>query len=269
MSDTEVATVTLPNGTIITSSMSPVERHNAVAKSIGAPEVARPAGPIFGPQGLTPATANEYARHDAQAAKAPPTGAPAKPAASTPAEKIAALDAELQAAGIQKTPQTPRAPDGKFVAKPTVADVDASFIDALNKAYRALTPAEREAKRAQYRAELQEGFEGRRLGESRANFLARAAGAPAQVPSEPAAQTYTPKEWKDGHKSVTDEDGWMPIDRVNPAELSGYTLPRLVEGQQFHSSVFAQLADARAAGFTQAQVDAYIKQQMKRDGFIK
>jgi hypothetical protein len=103
---------------------------------------------------------------------------PTKPPEQTPTEKIAALDAELRVAGIQKTPQAPRAPDGKFVAKPTVADVDACFIDALNKAYRALSPAEREVKRAQYQTELQKATKVAGSGEARGNFLGRTADNP-------------------------------------------------------------------------------------------
>jgi hypothetical protein len=33
--------------------------------------------------------------------------------------------------------------------------------------------------------------------------------------------------------------------------------------------VFVMLADARAAGLSQAQVNAYVKQQMTRDGWLK
>lgn len=56
-------------------------------------------------------------------------------------------------------------------------------------------------------------------------------------------------------------------ERLNSEALSGYTLPRLVPDQTYHKSVFAELASARAAGVTQEQVNAYIRAQMRRDGF--
>jgi len=84
--------------------------------------------------------------------------------------------------------------------------------------------------------------------------------------AQPPLQTHTPQQWQEGHKLViTMADGFLPLERINAAGLSGYILPRLIEGHQYHKSVFAQLANARVAGLTQTQ----IKQQMKRDGFIK
>jgi hypothetical protein len=54
MSAPTIPTVEIAPGVTIDATMSPLERHNAVAKSLGEPEVARPAPPIFGPTGHPP-----------------------------------------------------------------------------------------------------------------------------------------------------------------------------------------------------------------------
>jgi hypothetical protein len=251
--------------------MTPLERHNVMAKSLGAPIVERPTNrSLFPVEGPTSETVAELARRETKVVPA----IPAKPAtapAATPADqaaRIEALDADLRAQGLQK----PRAPDGRFIAKPTVADVDQAALEALNKTWRALTPEQREANRSTWQNDLRTIFEGRKLGESLAQFQARNAGTVSAVvstaPPNPPRE-FTPQQWQEGHRSVTTADGFIPMERINAAGLSGYVLPKLIEGQQYHSSVFRQLADARAAGLTQAQVDAYIKQQMETDGYIK
>jgi hypothetical protein len=111
MSDTVAppATVTLPNGAVITSSMSPVERHNAVAASIGAAPVERPPPPIFGPRGHTDATIAEFNRRDSAATKAPPPAAPAKvvvPPQGSPEERARDSSGRFTPA-MPTAPQTP------------------------------------------------------------------------------------------------------------------------------------------------------------------
>jgi hypothetical protein len=245
--------VTLPTGEQITSDMSPLERHNAVAKSIGAPVVEKPTANLFGVTGLTDHTFAELARRDATSKPAP-----AKPAAQAPdPNALEKFDAEMRAAGKQIMPQAPNAaaPDGKF----TVAEPDQAALTKLNAIWRSMTPEQRDGSRKTFESDLKSIFEGRRLGETIPQFRARtapapaapapAADAPAQVPSEPA--------------------DYIPLAQIKAADCSGYVLPKLVEGQTYHKSVYADVANAAAAGFTQVQIDAYIKQQMKRDGFIK
>jgi hypothetical protein len=258
-----VHSVTLPSGAVITSNMTPVERHNAIAKSMGAPTVERQTQNLFPVTGMTDGTAAELARRDAQAGKAPPSAAPAKPAVPTPAEKVAALDAELQARGIQKIPQAPRALDGKFVAKATVGDIDAGFIAALTNAYRALSPADREAKRAQFEAELAEGYAGRKLGETRGNFLFRTAGQPGS--DAPVVQPHVP-----GHEpeeavsmdaalgkatAASNKYGFAPASAITGALLHGYKIPA---GEWHVAELVAGLRLARAGNLSQSQVDAII-----------
>ena len=69
---------------------------------------------------------------------------------------------------------------------------------------------------------------------------------------------------------VIDKDRFAPIKSFLKEALSRYTLPVLpVSGQTYHRDTIAMLADARAAGVTQAQVDAFVRRQMIRDGHVK
>ena len=47
------------------------------------------------------------------------------------------------------------------------------------------------------------------------------------------------------------------------------TPPKWIDGQHYSLGTFAALAAARKAGFTQTQINAYIKQQMTSDGWLK
>ena len=78
-------------------------------------------------------------------------------------------------------------------------------------------------------------------------------------PTETPASTYTPEQWAEGHKSALNADGHLPVNRLNPAAMSGYTLPAEAQDQVVTLEVFSMLAKARQAGFTQAQVDAFVR----------
>ncbi len=94
---------------------------------------------------------------------------------------------------------------------------------------------------------------------------------PEGTPDQRAAEAAppTPEQWEAGHASVTNAEGYMPLERINKAGLSGYSLPNLAPGQSYPSSVFAELAAARAAGITQQQIDAFVADGMRRKGYIK
>jgi hypothetical protein len=238
------ATVTLADGTVLTSDMSPMERHNAVAKSMGAPTVARPAGPVFGPEGHPPVY--EPPQSDAKA-------------------RQAALPAGVK-------------PDAGPQPSVSADQVVQNALDRLNALYRAMPAAERDKWHMSYINDLETLMRGRRGDETLQDFNARMAGTapvvkpsgtPAERAAEAATQEFTPQQWAEGHKNVMDKDGWIPIDRLNPAGLSGYTLPKLVENQVYSAAVFAELATARAAGLSQKVVTDFITAQMRRDGWIK
>lgn len=269
------ATVTLPNGVQITPEMSARDRHNAVAKSMGAPEVARPAPPVFGPPGHTAATLQRLAQGDRAAeaaATAAALGVPQRPTVGAPS--------------TQAAPETAGASPERMGTR-TEVNVDLKALQELHDVYRALSPEKREQARATYENDLATIYEGRRAGESLRDFRARqtAEGAGMHAGRVPPAETsvqdhvpgrepsapsqYTPSEWESGHASVTDANGYVPLERINAEALSGYTLPKIVEGQTYHKGVFAELAAARAAGITQEQINGFIEAQMRRDGFIR
>jgi hypothetical protein len=143
-----------------------LERHNAVAKSIGAPAVERQSRNLFPVTGMTDGTAAELARQDRQAAKAPPpnqAGAKAPPpSVVVPPQGSPANRARDPAAFTPPAPAT----TGEVV-------VDESAIDKLNAVWRGMSPEQRDATRAQYQAELAEFFDGRKLAESRDAFYVR------------------------------------------------------------------------------------------------
>jgi hypothetical protein len=55
---------------------------------------------------------------------------------------------------------------------------------------------------------------------------------------------------------VQTADRFIQLERIDALILSCYTLPKLIDGQQYRADVFSMLADARAAGLTQRQIDA-------------
>lgn len=275
MSETAVAevhTVTVAPGVTISSNMTPTERYNAIAKVHGAPAAERPQGARFAAQGMTDATVAELARRDGRQPGTAPPAAPAKPQTPDP-NAVANFDQEMRDKGLQSQL---RDASGRFAVPPD--QVDQAGIEALSKAYSTrVSELQRsppspgrdkliEGTRALYQTELAEFYEGRKVGETRRAFDARKNGT---APTVPQPSQHTPQQWEEGHKSVTDAEGWIPMDRINANGLSGYTLPKLIEGQQYHKSVFSQLATAKAAGLTQEAVTAYITQQMKADGWIK
>lgn len=164
----------------------------------------------------------------------------------------------------------------RFEETPSIpADqVDQKLLDRLNEVWRNMSPEEREAKRPTYERDLASIYAGRRNGEGMKEFEARKNGTPVPkkypiVPTPENPGEWTPSQWEAHHASHTDTEGQIPLERVNPAALSGYTLPRFIEGQTVTRDIFSMLAHARAAGITQDQLNAAFKSQMIADGWIK
>jgi hypothetical protein len=252
-------------GVKIDSSMTAQQRFEIIKNAGVVPE-----------QFHTNSNATTFANGEKKGAPASTTKLPAS--APSTGDPVADFDAEMRAKGLQRV-DTPPAQTGPV-------EVDEKALAALNELYRGYSPAERERYREAYQRDLITVYGGRKLGEKLADFEARKAGTSAVPFNDPEAQRrhdervarwdaahpksqYTAQQWEDGHKSVTDAQGWIPFDRVNKAGLSGYQLPKWIENQTVHRSVFTQLADARAAGLTQEQVTAYLAAQMRRDGHIK
>lgn len=208
-----------------------------------------------------------------------PAAKPATPATTpepTPAEKVAAFDSDMRATGKQLT-----------VAPLEAEERMSRDIDLLTEQYKSLMqPGSKmpESQRLNFKRTLERDIanvlEGKLIlsdaqvakmsnPNGRADTLAARVKEPPAKPTEAPASTYTPEQWADGHKSVTGADGQIDLARLNPAGLSGYTLPKLIEGQTVNASVFEMLASARAAGFTQKQVDDFVRADLKAGGWLK
>lgn len=317
MSETAVATVTLSNGAMLTNQMTPLERHNAVAASLGAPTVTPPRVSLAGPQGHPHVVASDEQTAMAMRAEpgtiggkaAPPTPAQLE-AANKPgarpkadplgpaldkymqAQKIAKFDQEMRDKGLQTAPTR---------GTPAAGEVDQAGVDALNAGYKSkmapylqLSPSAAKDRameeiRAQYNEELREFMvHGRRLSETRAAFKARqGTGTPAakagawSTPGPDGSRIVTPagkKMQKDlldefdalpanertnamcinymaaVYKTIGDERGLVHSMHLDAKYLSGYALPK----GMYSPEVLVDLARAKAAGFTQAQVNAVI-----------
>jgi hypothetical protein len=213
------------------------------------------------------------------AGKAPPPTPKALEAANKPqgtpsASRQAEFDAEMQAKGLQRRPDGSTHADG---------EVDHDSIAKLTESYkywhaRRDTQAERQELRERYERDLRRIHNGRPLSELELNIstgevVAIMKGSKEVKPREtaPAAPVsrFTPAQWVEGHKSVVNQHGMMPLDRINKAGLSGYTLPKYLPDQHYSPEIFALLQDARGEGLTQKMVDGMIKAEMVRTGWLK
>lgn len=281
--------VTLADGTVLTAEMSPLERFNAVAKSMNAPTVARPAAPTFGPQGMTPETARQMARGEAEraarsgnatapegtiAGKAPPPSpqtlerSNAMPPQGNPsANRQAEFDAEMQAKGLQLRPDGSKHADGEGHGPEVFEKLTARYRQLHKDLIEDQEPGKRKTQkeaelRASFERDLKRAGDGRPLSEFELKI-----DMPKSKPAK--VSQFTPAQWAEGHKSVVNEHGMMPLARINKDALSGYTLPRVIEDQHYSPEIFSILADAREQGLTQKQVDGMIRAEMKRAGWIK
>lgn len=292
------------------AAMGPTQRQNAFARAFGGVEVPVP---------LSETLAAAKAAPPSTVSRTPPSPGELE------ASRIASFDADMRAAGIQRPPGEAR---GAPVA-PQVRDAQGRFLGdppgvvQLKAAYAALPPAEREARAAQFQAELVEFFEGRQPGESRADFAARrGTQPPASAPSpgtpppgqppgdlgpdDPDAPYWnqartdargrlttvgqqlearirqefaagTPQEQRDPANidatnvalvSVrANEHGMAPVEAFHPDMLHGYQLPRLLADQHYDPDIIPQLARAKAAGITQAQLEQYVREDMRSRGY--
>lgn len=271
--------VTLADGSTITAEMSPLERHNAVAKSLNLPTVARPAAPTFGPQGMTPETANQMARGEAERAAR---------AAAPPPDPIAGKAPPPSPQTLERGNATP----GQTSPAVMSPDVDQAYVAKLQARYQTLaadgmklptdTQEQRNSRerflttlREQFDRELQEAYAGRRMGEKRADFEARRAsgGAPpgvAAVGRDPATGAIT---FQDADGKVTNspagmgealdkaakaagKDGFAPASAITGPLLHGYEIP---QNREYHvAELVSGLRLARIGNLSQAQVSAIL-----------
>lgn len=283
------ASVTVAPGVTVTAAMTPTERFNAIAQAAGAPTVAPT---IAAPQFHTPATLQRFAQGDAEARSAAPavqredgsSGAPAHAgmvapspeelAAANSGDPLAAFDAEMRARGVQRPLEEQQAEAERFqVDDRTGVRVDTHALERAHELYRSIPAAERESARGEYEQTLADILAGK-LGLADMEDVP-GAGQPRDAqgryaPSQAAAAQpqYTVKQMEEEHAKVADADGWIPLARVGKWALSGYTLKQYIPDQRLNPAAFGMLANARKAGVSQAQVDAFLENQMRADGWI-
>jgi hypothetical protein len=257
-----VRSVTVGNVTV-TSTQTPEERFATIAKSMGVP-VAEPARATFaGPEGHP-----HVVVPDGEAS----TVSKAPPPSPSALEKQNAFDTEMRAKGLQK-PVAP--PPGQQRPSVPPEQLDTAGIAKLNENYTKLMsqfealPYSQardiniEKTRKQFQEEMQEFYQGRKLGEKRSEFRARRDGT-AVTPSAPAAPTKAP-----GWQSHVEEGGWVDLGKLTLDDTSGYTIPRWRADQRVNVQTFDLLKQAKAAGITQAQVNAVLTEQAKAAGWVK
>lgn len=277
--ETPVATATV-NGVVATSVMSSREIFNMHLKAQGEAPIDFNAGGRIGPPLHVHSTniGNGVVDVQAAVAKAPPSPTALErqnampPQGNPSAARQAELDAELQAKGIQTRP------DGRRIAN---GEIDREGLELLTANFRVIAEGLRDNPqavagfKAAYEKDFKDILEGKQLTGAQIAALRKGANGgkaetviPKTKEATPVSQ-HTPEAWAEGHKSVVNEHGMIPFDRINKAGLSGYVLPKVIADQHYSPEIFALLADARAEGLTQKMVDGMIKAEMKRAGWVK
>lgn len=239
-----VATVEVAPGVTVTAAMTPTERYNAIAKTTpGAVVAARPPGPVFGPQGITPGTANEFARRDAQLAKAPPPSA-----VPVQTDAVAKFDADMRANGLQKLTEVE---ENKLRAD------SIQWLEDWANARPKYWQIDNEPR-------LQKWAEMIRAGTHlvRRNAAGNGVDIYERNPATPAAQarnsdgTFAPATIEAAvAKAVkaSNAEGWAPAAAITGPLLSGYTLP---PGREYLvEQTVGGLRLARLGNLTQTQVN--------------
>jgi hypothetical protein len=262
-------------GVVIDTSMTPEQRFAAIAKSMATGEFTlrhNGAGPPLEYQ--THGTQTRIAQGEKQAASgkaAPP--APKPEAASKPStDAVAAFDAEQRAAGKQLPLDRPDLAGG---------GIDQAALDALTVQYRALiaplygkpdaaVAATIERFKRAYENDVKSILDGRKLTAAQ---IAKLNGTPGNVdsflPKAPSAPAPTAPVARNGWQSHIEDGQWVGLENITTADTHGYTIPRYVKEQRLHVSAFDQLRVAKAAGITQAQVNAVLHQEAISKGWVK
>jgi hypothetical protein len=273
--DGRSAATVVVNGIQIPAGSTPEQRFATIAKAAGV----KSEQPASTGQFHTQETLHEFARRDAQAAaKTSKAVVPAKvetPPAAVPVSKpgIEGFYEEMTAKGL--------------TVEPTAAERVEQDVALLSSHYRLLVSAgnmQEETRARFFRAfqnDLAAVYGGKPLTDQQRAALSKSSGnveslrpttkdsKPTEPVKAPEVSQFTPAEWAEGHKSVADEHGGIPMNRLNPLALSGYTLKTWFPEQTVTASVFSMLASARKAGLSQSAVDQFVEAELRAGGWIK
>jgi hypothetical protein len=269
VSELAVAEREIAPGIKINAGMTGAQILNAHLQAAGEKPLATGHVSFSGPQGH-PHTVVP----DAEAGK-PALPAPAKlEVANKPnANQLAEFDAEMRASGKQLPLDRPDLAGG---------GIDQAGLDALTAQYRALiaplygkpdaaVAATMERFKRAYENDVKSILEGRKLTAAQ---IAKLNGTPGNVdsflPKAPSAPAPTaPPVVRNGWQSYIEDGQWVGLEHITTADTHGYTIPRYVKEQRLHVSAFDQLRVAKAAGITQAQVNAVLHQEAISKGWVK
>lgn len=185
-----------------------------------------------------------------------------KPTAQQQAAKLADFDAEMRASGKQITPGT---------GAPAPGEIDQDGLNLVTARYKVLAkaavgdPAMLEQHKRAYHNDLKAFYDGRRLTDAQRARM-RGGEAPGSfVPKAPAAPTPPAQSGWQSHV----KDGQVDLEHLTTDDTHGFTIPRFVKDQTLHVAAFEQLKNAKAAGFTQEQVNAYLTTEARNKGWVK
>lgn len=181
--------------------------------------------------------------------------------------RLEQFDQEMRDKGFQKPLEEQQAYAERFqVDERTGIRVDTAALERAHELYKSMTPAEREAERADYHATLEQIYAGK-LG------LADMEDSPSGASSEQARDAqgrFAPSQPTTGSWQSHVEGGeWVDIGRLTTVDTHGYTIPRYTDDQRLNVSAFELLRQAKAAGISQAQVNEVFRQQAIQHGWVR
>jgi hypothetical protein len=188
-----------------------------------------------------------------------PLAADVPQAPQSPEQRIAEFDTDMRSSGLQHT------------NAPPAGEVDERSLNHL-VSLRKSTPLDQQTTkwRETWERDYAQTLDGRRYGESRADFEARQRGGSQPVSpqdelndmwaSVPQAKLESAVE--SVHVASQPNKGWANAEHFDPVLLSGYTLP---PGHSYEAEMtIKELAAAREAGITQEQVNRVVAARLKK-----
>lgn len=188
---------------------------------------------------------------------APPS--PEELAAQNDGSALEQFDADMRARGLQTAQPEP---SHLVVDERTGIAYDPRAVERCTELFRALPADEREAARQEYQDTLAEIYAGK---------LGLADMEDNSAPGKPARASngqFAPAETKPAEAPASD-DGWIPIENLTLEHTSGYTIPRYVDDQTLSADALGLLKQARAAGISQEQIDAVLRQHAVEKGWVR
>lgn len=269
---TALAPVTVGNITLPAGS-TPQQRFEARLKASGLPSAPVNTRAGMGPPLHIHATpeggVSDVQTGETAAAKAPPSPKQLEKQ-NKPQDNVAAFDQEMRSKGLQTGGDVTLAP-GQFdqeahelitekykaIAAPLVGKTDQASI------------ATAERFKAAYLADIKSLYEGRQLTAGQKAELRKSLGKvdtllPKSKETPAPAPTTAP-----GWQSHIEDGEWVGLEHLTTADTHGFKIKQYVKDQRVNVAVFERLKQAKAWGFSQAEVDAVFDVYARQNGWTK